>query len=254
VSEVILGNVIGSNQGQAPARQAAVKGGLPHSVVCTTVNKVCSSGMKSVMYGAMGIQLGHHQTAVTGGFESMSNIPYYVPAMRNGAGYGHTQMVDGILRDGLMDAFDDHHMGNCAEKTAKDFKLTRADQDAYALESYRRSSEAQKAGHFKAEITPVELPGAKKGEAPKLFQVDEEPSKLKADKVPTLRPAFLKDGTVTAANSSKLNDGASALVLSSDAFAASRGLKPLARVVGTLTFFSFFFFFFLGLPGFVEHK
>ena len=171
VGEAILGNVLGAGQGQAPARQAAVKGGLPHSVVCTTINKVCSSGMKSIMLAASSVQLGHQHVVVAGGFESMSNVPYYSLTQRAGAGYGHQQLFDGVLKDGLWDAFDDHHMGNCAEKCAKEHKLTRADQDAYALESYRRAAEAQKAGHFKAEITPVELPGGKKGDAPKLFSV-----------------------------------------------------------------------------------
>lgn len=233
VTEAIFGNVISAGAGQAPARQVAIRAGLPPSVTCTTVNKVCSSGMKAVALGAQSIMLGTTEGAVaTGGFESMSNVPYYLLKARQGYGYGHQQAVDGVLQDGLWDAFDDHHMGMCAEACAADMKISREDQDKYALESYRRAQLAQKEGWFKDEIVSVELP-AKKGKEPKVVSVDEEPARLQADKVPTLRPAFKQQGgTVTAANASKLNDGGAALVLASAKFAKDRGLKPLARILG----------------------
>eukprot|EP00455_Lapot_gusevi_P046057 TRINITY_DN599_c0_g1_i2.p1 TRINITY_DN599_c0_g1~~TRINITY_DN599_c0_g1_i2.p1 ORF type:complete len:413 (+),score=216.70 TRINITY_DN599_c0_g1_i2:61-1299(+) len=231
VEQVIMGNVLAAGQGQAPARQAAIKAGLPPSVVCTTINKVCSSGMKSVMYAASDILLGQHQVVVAGGMESMSNVPYYMTQARGGFGYGHGKVEDGILKDGLWDAFDDHHMGNCAESTAKKFNISRADQDQYCIGTYKRAAEAVQNGSFKAELVGVPIT-TKKGQPPVMITEDEEVKKVNYDKIPTLKPAFIADGTVTAANASKLNDGAAALLLSSSAFAASRGLKPLARVLG----------------------
>lgn len=228
VNEVILGNVVGAGQGQAPATQVTFRAGIPFNVPSTTVNKVCASGMKTVMLGAQSIQLGQNQVVVAGGFESMSNIPYYLPKARAGMGLGHGAVEDGIIRDGLWDAFDDHHMGNAAEKCASDYKFTREQQDAYALESFRRAIAAQKAGLLNEEITPVVVK-SKKGEV--TVSEDEGPGKLRADKVPTLRPAFAKDGTVTAANASSINDGACAIVLSSAAYAEKKGLKPMARIV-----------------------
>lgn len=229
VNEVILGNVVSANVGQAPARQVSHFSGLPWNVVCTTINKVCSSGLKSTMFGAQSIQLGVNNVVVTGGFESMSNIPYYLPKVRQGLGFGHGQVIDGTLRDGLADAYDNQPMGMAAEVCADTYKFSRADQDAYALESYRRATEATKAGRFRDEIVDVKV--TVKGKETVVSE-DEGPKKLIKEKVPTLKPAFKKDGTVTAANASALNDGAAALVLANGAWAKARGLKPLARIVG----------------------
>lgn len=230
IQEVILGNVLSADLGQAPARQAVVEAGLPHSVVCTTVNKMCASGTKSIMLAAQSIQLGINNCVIAGGFESMTNAPYYIPKARFGYKMGDGQLVDSILRDGLVDAYNGKHMGWCAEQTAAKFGITRDDQDKYALESYRRASEATKNGSFRNEIFSVAVPG--KGET-KFINEDEEPKNLKSDKVPTLKPAFLKEnGTVTAANASKLSDGAAALVLMSEEKAKRAGLKPLARIRG----------------------
>jgi len=229
VEEVIMGNVISANVGQAPARQAAIRSGLPESVICTTVNKVCSSGMKAIMYGAQSILLGHHSIVVVGGMESMSNAPFYVPQARYGYRYGHGQLIDGVIKDGLWDVYNDFHMGNCAEDCATKFKFTREDQDKYAIQSYTRAAEATKKGAFKEEIVPISIL-SKKGEI--LVTEDEEFKKAQFDKIPSLKPAFKKDGTVTAANASSLNDGASALVLTSRAKAKELGLKPLAIVRG----------------------
>jgi acetyl-CoA C-acetyltransferase len=229
VQEAFMGNVVSANAGQAPTRQAVVNAGLPLSVPCTTVNKVCSSGMKTIMFGAQAIMTGYRDCIVAGGMESMSNIPYYVPKARFGLGYGHGSLVDGVLRDGLWDAFDDHHMGMCAEKCATQYDISREDQDDYALESYRRANQATADGKFKDEIVPVEIKGRKGIE---IFDSDEEPARVKVDKVRTLRPAFTKDGTVTAANASSLNDGACAHIVTSEEFAKERGLKPIARILG----------------------
>jgi acetyl-CoA C-acetyltransferase len=228
VQEVILGNVVQAGQGQAPARQAAIHAGLPNSVICTTVNKMCASGMKSVMFGAQGIMLGLQNCVVAGGFESMTNTPYYLPKVRQGLRLGDGQVVDGIMRDGLTDAYDNKPMGNCAEKCAKEFSISREDQDKYAIDSYKRAAMATEKGYFKNEIVSVALQ-EKTGTV--MFAEDEEFKNIKLDKVPTLRPVFDKNGTVTAANASKISDGASALVLMSEEKAKRAGLKPLARIL-----------------------
>jgi acetyl-CoA C-acetyltransferase len=228
VNEVILGNVVSSGVGQAPATQVTFRAGIPYNVPSTTINKVCSSGMKSVAFAAQSIALGQNQVVVAGGFESMSNIPFYLPKARSGQGLGNGVVEDGILKDGLWDAFDDHHMGMAAEHCSKQYSISRQDQDAYALESFRRASEAQKAGRFNDEIAPITIK-TKKGEV--TVSEDESPAKLKADKVPTLKPAFTKEGSVTAANSSSINDGACAIVLASAKWAEEQGLKPIARIV-----------------------
>lgn len=230
VDEVFMGNVCSAGVGQAPARQAAINGGLPHSVPCTTINKVCASGMKSLMLASTSIAAGQISCAVTGGFESMSNIPHYLPNARNGYGYGHGEVQDGLIKDGLWDAFDDHHMGTCAEACAEEFGITREEQDRFALESYSRAATASNEGLFKEEIVPVSLP-QRRGD-PRIFDVDEEFSNVRVDKVPKLRPAFKRDGTVTAANASSLNDGAASIVVASPQFAEDNQLKPLARVLG----------------------
>lgn len=230
VQEVILGNVLSADLGQAPARQAVIEAGLPSSVVCTTINKMCASGTKSIMLGAQSIMLGMNNCVIAGGFESMTNAPYYVSKARFGYKMGDGTLVDSVLRDGLVDAFNGKHMGWCAEQTAAKYGITREEQDKYALESYRRAAEATEKGYFKNELISVAIPG--KGET-KYLNEDEEIKNLKADKVASLRPAFLKEnGTVTAANASKLSDGAAALVLLSEEKAKRAGLKPLARIRG----------------------
>lgn len=231
VKEVIMGNVLSANVGQAPARQAAKNAGLGDSTICTTVNKVCASGMKAVMFGAQTIMLGHSDVIVSGGFESMSNTPYYIEKARYGYKYGHATLIDGVLKDGLWDVYNDFPMGMCAEDCAKRYNISREEQDKFAIESYRRASEAYKVGAFQNEIVPVQVPGRTKGEFTSVTE-DEEYKKLKLDKIPTLKPAFDPKGTVTAANASKLNDGASALVLMSAAKAKQLGVKPIARILG----------------------
>jgi len=229
VDEVIMGNVVTANEGQAPARQAAIYAGLPDSTECLTINKVCGSGLKSVMLAAQAIEVGHANIVVAGGMESMSNIPYYLPGARNGQRLGHGDMVDGILRDGLLNAYDGIHMGVSGELCASENNYSREDQDAFAKESYLRAQAAQKRDAFANEITPVEVP-QRKGD-PILFDTDEEPGRGNFDKMLKLRPAFAKDGTITAANASKINDGAAALVLMREGEAERRGLKPMGRVV-----------------------
>lgn len=229
VNEVILGNVVSANVGQAPARQVSHMSGLPWSTVCTTINKVCSSGLKATTFAAQSIQLGVNNVVVAGGFESMTNIPFYLPKVRQGLVYGHAQVIDGVVRDGLADAYDNQPMGIAAEVCADTYKFSRQEQDAYALESFRRATEATKAGRFKDEIAEVKV--TVKGKET-IVSEDEGPKKLIASKVPTLKPAFKPNGTVTAANASALNDGAAALVLANGAWARARGLKPLARIVG----------------------
>jgi acetyl-CoA C-acetyltransferase len=228
VQEVYMGSVIQANLGQAPARQAAKFGGLPDQVICTTVNKVCASGMKAIMLGAQNILLGDADIVVAGGMESMSNVPYYSPNMRWGNKYGNVPLVDGLAKDGLTDVYHNYAMGNSAELCAKECNISREDQDAFAIESYKRSQAAINNGSFDAEIVPVSIP-QKKGE-PILFSKDEEAFNVKFDKIPELKPAFIKDGTVTAANASTMNDGAAALVLMSKEKAESLGLKPLAII------------------------
>jgi acetyl-CoA C-acetyltransferase len=229
-----MGNVISANLGQAPARQATILGGLPKATVTTTVNKVCASGMKTIMLASQDILLNQADVIVAGGMESMSNVPYYVDARARFGGfkYGHSQFTDGILRDGLTDVYDNIHMGVCAEHCAKTFNFSRQEQDNYAVSSYTRGAEATKAGLFKPEIVPFELPAKKGAKEPTFFTEDEEFKKVNFDKIPTLKPAFDKAGSVTAANSSALNDGASAVVVSSLEAAEKHGMKPLARIIG----------------------
>ncbi len=229
VNEVIMGNVLSANEGQAPARQAAIYAGLPDATECLTINKVCGSGLKAVMLAAQAIEVGNANIVVAGGMESMSNVPYYLPGARNGQRLGHGEMVDGILRDGLQNAYDSIHMGLSGELCAKEYNYTREAQDAFAKESYLRALAAQKSGAFHNELTPVEIP-QRKGE-PVIFDTDEEPGRGNFDKMQKLRPAFQKDGTITAANASKINDGAAALVLMREGEAEKRGLKPMARIV-----------------------
>lgn len=229
VQEVLMGCVLQGNLGQAPARQAARGAGLPDDVVCTTVNKVCASGMKAVVQAAQGISLGDIDIAVAGGMESMSNAPFYVGELRWGNKYGNTALIDGLARDGLTDAYDGKAMGNAADLCASTCGINREEQDAFAMTSYRRSQAAWGEGRFAEEVVPVEIP-QRKGE-PLLFARDEEPFNVKFDKIPELKPAFQKDGTVTAANASTLNDGAAALVLMSSDKAGELGIEPLARIL-----------------------
>jgi acetyl-CoA C-acetyltransferase len=230
VEEVFMGNVVSANLGQAPARQAAVGSGLGYNVPCTTINKVCASGMKATMLGAQSIMLGINDVVVVGGMESMSNIPYYVPKARFGYKYGGAQLVDGLERDGLWEVYYEFPMGNCADNTAKEMGITREMQDEYAINSYKRTAASTDAGYFKTEIIPVEIP-QRRGE-PILMEEDEEYKNVKFDKIPGLRPAFSKEGTVTAANASTINDGAAALVLMSKEKINELRLKPLAKIRG----------------------
>ncbi len=229
VTEVYMGSVLQANLGQAPARQAAKFAGLPDGVHCTTINKVCASGMKAVMLAAQSIMLGDNEVVVAGGMESMSQVPYYLENNRWGAKYGHGTLIDGLAKDGLTDVYGNVPMGNCAELCAKEHKISREEQDAFAIESYKRSAAAWAAGKFSEEIVPVEI--SKKGETV-IFAEDEEYKNVKFDKIPGLRPVFQKDGTVTAANASTMNDGAAALVLMSKQKALQLGLKPLAVIRG----------------------
>jgi acetyl-CoA C-acetyltransferase len=230
VQEVLMGNVLSANLGQAPARQAALFAGLGYEVECTTVNKVCASGSKAIMFGAQAIMLGHKDVVVAGGMESMSNVPYYLDKARFGAKLGHGQMIDGLMKDGLWDVYNDYHMGNAAENTAREMGITREMQDAFAIESYRRSAAAADQGYFKDEIVPVEIP--QRGKDPLLVTQDEEYTKVNFDKIATLKPVFDKEGTITAANASTLNDGAAAVVLMSREKAEALGVKPIARILG----------------------
>lgn len=233
VTAVYMGNVLSANSGQAPARQATILSGLSSSVEATTINKVCSSGMKAVALAAQQIQLGLEEVVVAGGMENMSRVPYYIPRASHMPPFGEVKMVDGMISDGLWDFYNNVHMGNCAEETAKKHSISRKDQDDYAIESYRRAGEAVKSGAFKEEIVPVTIKG-RKGET--VVSEDEGYNRLKLDKVPTLKPAFVKDGgTVTAANSSSFNDGASALVIGSRSVAQEQASssKVLARIVST---------------------
>ncbi len=229
VEEVLMGNVVSANLGQAPARQAALGAGIPNTVPCTQVNKVCSSGMKSVMFGALSIMLGHNDLVVAGGMESMSNIPFYVPDARWGAKFGDRKLIDGLSKDGLTDAYDQNAMGVCADATAVKYDFSRAEQDAYAINSYQRAAVATEDGTFAREIVPVSVP-QRRGDALVVTE-DEEYKKVKFEKIPNLRPAFGKEGTVTAANASTINDGAAALVLVSEAKMKELGLTPLAKIV-----------------------
>lgn len=229
VNEVYMGAVLQANMGQAPARQAARFAGLPDNVNCTTVNKVCASGMKSVALAAQSIMLGDSDVVVAGGMENMSMVPFYSEATRWGAKYGNSTLVDGLAKDGLVDVYGNYPMGNCAEICASEYKFTREEQDAFAIQSYKRSAAAWAAGKFSEEIVPVTVK-TKKGEIQ--FAEDEEYKNVNFEKIPTLKPVFTKDGTVTAANASTMNDGAAALVLMSKEKAEALGIKPLARIKG----------------------
>jgi acetyl-CoA C-acetyltransferase len=226
--EVLMGCVLQANLGQAPARQAAIMAGLPDSVICTTINKVCASGMKAIAQGAQSIMLGDADIIVAGGMENMSNVPYYVPNMRWGNKYGNVNLIDGLAKDGLTDVYKNYAMGNAAELCARECKISREEQDAFAIESYKRSQRAWESCKFKDEVVPVEIP-QRKG-APLKFEKDEEPFNVKFDKIPDLKPVFEKEGTVTAANASTMNDGAAAVVLMSAAKADEFGIKPLAVI------------------------
>ncbi len=229
VNEVYMGHVLQANAGQAPVTQASINAGIPDTVPGTTVNKVCASGMKAIMLAAQSIQLGDNDVVVAGGMENMSAVPYYLDKARNGYRLGHAQMLDGLVKDGLWDVYKDYHMGNAAELCASTCQISREEQDAYAIESYKRSQSAWAKGLFKEEIAPVTIP--QKGKDPLVVTEDEEFKKVDFNKIPSLRPVFVKDGTVTAANASTLNDGAAALVLMSREKAEALGIKPLARIV-----------------------
>ena len=229
VNEVFMGSVLQANLGQAPARQAAKFAGLPDNVNCTTVNKVCASGMKSISLAAQAIMLGDADIVVAGGMENMSQVPFYSDSTRWGNKYGDAKLIDGLAKDGLTDVYGNVPMGNCADLCAKEYNFTREDQDAFAIESYKRSAAAWAAGKFSEEIVPVEIV-TKKGTV--LFAEDEEYKAVMFDKIPGLKPVFTKDGTVTAANASTMNDGAAALVLMSKEKADALGLKPLAKIKG----------------------
>ena len=226
VDEVLMGCVLQANLGQAPARQAAKFAGLPDSGVCTTVNKVCASGMKSIMQGAQSILLGDASVVVAGGMENMSSVPFYAGAMRWGNKYGDTTLADGLAKDGLTDVYHKYAMGNAAELCASKYNFTREDQDAFAVASYTKSRAAWEAGAFDAEIVPVPIP--QRSGDPIMFSKDEEPFNVKFEKIPGLKPAFIKDGTITAANASTMNDGAAAVVLMSQEKAEALGIKPIA--------------------------
>jgi acetyl-CoA C-acetyltransferase len=230
VDDVLMGCVIQANLGQAPARQAAKFAGLPNEVNCTTVNKVCASGMKAIAQGAQSIMLGDAQLVVAGGMESMSNVPYYSDNLRWGNKYGNVSLVDGLAKDGLTDVYDGKAMGNAAEMCAATCNVTRAEQDAFAIESYKRSQAAVNEGHFASEIIPVPIP-QKKGDSI-LFAKDEEPFNVKFEKIPELKSAFQKDGSVTAANASSMNDGAAVLILASKEKVAELGVQPIAKIIG----------------------
>jgi acetyl-CoA C-acetyltransferase len=230
VGEVFMGNVLSAGIGQAPARQASLGAGLPNTVPCTTVSKVCGSGLQAIVFGAKTVALGDSEIVVAGGMESMSNAPYYLKRARTGYRMGNGELIDGMILDGLWDPYNNFHMGNAGELCAKELNFSRESQDDFAKESYRRALAAQKEGLFAGELVTVEVP-QKKGDALKVSE-DEEPGKGNPAKMAALRPAFTKDGTITAANASKLNDGASAVVLASEKAVKEHNLKPLARIVG----------------------
>ncbi|HQV55115.1 MAG: acetyl-CoA C-acyltransferase [Chitinophagaceae bacterium] len=230
VQDVLMGCVLQANLGQAPARQAAKFAGLPNEVACTTINKVCASGMKAIAQATQSILLGDADIVVAGGMESMSNVPFYNDAQRWGSKYGNTAMIDGLAKDGLTDVYDGKAMGNAAELCAKECGISREEQDAFAIESYKRSQAAWEKGLFDNEVIPVEIP-QRKGD-PIIFAKDEDPYNVKFDKITSLNPAFQKDGTVTAANASTMNDGAAALVLMSKEKADELGLRPIAKIIG----------------------
>jgi len=229
IDEVFMGNVVSANLGQAPARQASLFGGIPNTVPCTTINKVCSSGMKSIMIAAQTIMTGDNEVVVAGGMENMSSVPYYVDSVRKGNKLGDQKLIDGLIKDGLWEVYNNYHMGNAAELCAAEFNLGREEQDRYAVQSYKRSAAAVEGGKFKDEIVPVTIQ-TRKGDI--VVDTDEEYKNVKFDKIPALRPVFQKDGTVTAANASTINDGAAALILMSKEKADELGLKPIAKIRG----------------------
>jgi len=229
VTDILMGNVLQAGQGQAPARQAAIHAGLPQSARAVTIHKVCGSGLQAVMQASHALRAGMGTLFVAGGMENMSQAPYLLPKARDGYRMGHGQIVDSMISDGLWDPYNNVHMGNCAEKCAAKYSFTREQQDAFAIESFKRANAAQKDGKFAAEITPVEIADAK-GNVTKV-ELDEGPAKVKYDKIPTLRPVFDKAGTVTAANASTINDGAAALVVTTVEHAAAKNLRPIARLV-----------------------
>jgi acetyl-CoA C-acetyltransferase len=236
ISEAIMGNVVSAGMGQAPTRQAVMFAGLPERTVCTTINKVCASGMKSVMLASQTLltsSSGNCNALLAGGFESMSNIPHYLPTSRTGTSLGNSTLIDGVIHDGLWDLYNDQHMGMCGEKCAKDYGITRNEQDAYAIESYQRAQTAWREGVFE-EVIPVEVPSSQpRGGSPIMVSQDEEPTSVKIGKIPTLKPAFDRTkGTITAANASSLNDGACAIILMKEQDAIDNGIQPLARIVG----------------------
>lgn len=228
VDEIFMGNVLQANLGQAPARQAAIFAGIPENVPCTTINKVCASGMKSIMMGAQTIMCGDNDIVITGGMENMSNVPHYLAQARTGQKLGDMKLIDGMVKDGLTDVYDKAHMGVCAETCAKDMKFSREEQDTFAIESYKRSANSWKTGKFADEVIPVEIP-QRRGDT-LIVSEDEEYKNVKMEKIPNLRPVFDKDGTITAANASTLNDGASALVLMSADKAAALNITPIAKI------------------------
>ncbi len=230
VQEVFMGNVLQAGEGQAPARQAAIFAGLSNNVPCTTINKVCASGMKSIMLAAQTIQCGDNDIVIAGGMESMSNVPYYLSKARTGYRLGDGKIQDGLVLDGLTDVYNKYHMGNAAELCASECNISREDQDKFAIKSYERSANSWKTGKFKEEVIPIVVP-QRKGD-PILVDEDEEYANVKLDKIPQLKPVFQKEGTVTAANASTINDGAAALVLMSKEKASELGLKPLASIKG----------------------
>jgi acetyl-CoA C-acetyltransferase len=229
VDEVVMGNVLSAGIGQAPARQAAIKAGLSEKTPATTINKVCASGMKAIMIAADQIALGQNEIMVAGGMESMSNVPYYLEKHRFGSKLGNTEVIDGIIKDGLWDVYNDFHMGSAGELCAKECNISRAEQDAFAIESYTRAISAHESGFFKDEIVPVKVKN-RKGEV-SIIHMDEELEKVNFDKIPHLRPVFDKEGTITAANASSINDGAAAVLLMSEVKAAELGLKPLVKII-----------------------
>lgn len=234
VQEIYMGNVLQAGGGQAPARQAAIGAGLPISTICTTINKVCASGMKTIMLAAQSLMLGAQDCMIAGGMESMSNVPYYLPKGRGGLGYGHQTIEDGIIKDGLWDVYNQIHMGICAEDTAQKFGISRLDQDEYAMRSYRLAAQASENGTLAKEIVAVNIP-QKKGKPDTIVKYDEEYLKADFERFASLKPAFKKEedgGTVTAANASSLNDGAAACVLMTPKAAKAAGVRPLARIVG----------------------
>ena len=229
INEVIMGNVLSAGLGQAPARQATIRAGLPNSVEALTINKMCGSGLKAVMLADQVIRGGNADTVIAGGMESMSNSPYLLQDARGGQRLGHGKMIDSMIHDGLWDAYNDKHMGNCAEMLCKDRNYTRESQDEFAISSYKHAQTAQAEGVFNSEIVSVEIPQRKRD--PILVTEDEEPGKARFDKIPVLRPAFEKDGVITAANASKLNDGAAAILVMSEEKAYELGLNPMAKIV-----------------------